>query len=218
MAWTDPYATAAEYRGQVDKSITTDDTVISRNLNAVSRMLEQELGRVFNQSSAGEARYFDTGVSISDDDPRSKYLVTPREYGTNSSLPIDDLVTMTELASDLDGNATWETIAAAGDTILRPYNAAISGKPYTSLILSPNAGVNIGGYAKSVRITGTWGWPSVPAPIKEATIQLAAILRIESPRAQAAVSEIGQLVTMSAQGRGIIDRLVREYSRKALIV
>lgn len=218
MAWTSAYADATEYRNRIDKSITTDDAAILAGLTAITRMLEEELGRVFNQSSAGEARYFDAGTPIANDDPRSKYLVTPRIYGQTSGIAIDDLVTATEIASDLDGNGTYETIAVSTDYYLLPYNAAIYSKPYTRVELSLNPANAIGGYAKAVRITGTWGWPSVPAPVKEATIQLAAILRLETPRAQATVSEIGQLVTMSAQGRGIVDRLVREYSRKALVV
>lgn len=217
MAWTTAYATATEYRNRIAKSITTDDPAIDAGLTAISRMLEEELGgrglpRVFNQS-VSEARYFDAGTPISDDDPRSKYLVTPRTYGTASGVAIDDLVTLTEVASDVDGNGTWETVAAASDTYLRPYNAAIYGKPYTRLLLAPLSSVTIGGFAKAVRVTGVWGWPSVPTPIKEATIQLAAILRIETPRAQATVSELGQLVGMSPEAAGIVNRLKSRYKR-----
>lgn len=217
MAWDSAYATALEYRNRIDKSITADDTAILAGLTAISRHIENVLDRRFNQTSAGVARYFDAGQPMSDDDPRARYLVTPRVYD-NSAIKIDDIVTMTELASDTDGNGTYETVAGASDTFLRPYNAAESGKPYTSIALAPLAAVSVGGYAKAVRITGTWGWPAVPADIKEATIQLTAILRLETQRAQATITELGGFVQASPQARGIVDALLHEYNRKPVLV
>lgn len=218
MAWTDAYATAAQYRDRIDKSISTEDPSILEQLTAISRFVEMEAGRdgvprVFNQS-VSEARYFDAGATLTDDDPRAKYLVTPRSYSPNSrGLTIDDLVSASEVASDVDGNGTWETVSAPADTFLRPYNAAVYGKPYTRIELAPFAGASVGGYLKAVRVTGVWGWPSVPLPIKEAVIQLTAILRLETPRAQATISELGQLVTMSKEASGIVNDLRRRYRR-----
>lgn len=197
MAWADSYATAAEYRDRIDKTITTADATILIGLTAISRVLEEELGRVFNQSAAAQVRYFDTPMN------------------SGASVLIDDLVAITELALDLEGDASWGTIVAPAAAYLLPYNAAISNRPYTRLA-SPTT--TFGDHIKAVRITGTWGWPAVPTPIKEATIQLAAILRIESPRAQSTVQEMGGIVAMSGPGRDIVNRLQREYSRKALIV
>jgi hypothetical protein len=207
MAWLDAYATAAEYRNRIDKSITTDDAAILIGLTAISRTIERELGgaqspRVFNQSGASEVRYF-------------PYRLPARQ---GHVILIDDFVTLNEVASDTDGNGTWETVAAVGDCIPWPYNAAIHSFPYTGLELKHAPSVTVGGYAKALRVTATYGWPSVPTPIKEATIQIAAVLRIESPRAEATVSELGQLVQASRESQGIIHRLLKPYDRRRLSV
>jgi len=209
MAWADAYATAAEYRNRIQKSITSDDAAIEIGLTAISRMIERELGsasapRVFNQGDIGEFRWF-------------SYRRT--SYETPQFIEIDDVVTVTAVHIDTDANGSWETAAAATDYVLWPYNAPVHDFPYTRLELHPSPSVSFAvDYPKPIRVTGTWGWPAVPAPIKEATIQLAAILRIESPRAEAMVSELGQLVQMSAQARGIVDRLKATYSRKKYAV
>jgi hypothetical protein len=62
-----------------------------------------------------------------------------------------------------------------------------------------------------VRVTGQWGWPAVPEAVKRACIHLTAILRLETPRSQRTVSEIGSIVEMSAQGAGIVNDLIKHY-------
>jgi hypothetical protein len=65
-------------------------------------------------------------------------------------------------------------------------------------------------------VIGKFGWPAVPAGIKRATIELARILRMETPRATnqyAPVADVGSVVSVSRPAQDIVERLTEEYGR-----
>lgn len=229
MAWTDAYGDAATYRNRVGKTIVTDDAAVLLSLTAISRYIERELGngeapRVFNQSPAGETRYFDASGADYRSHPISSFgwqtdatLLTRDALPVSTSIVIDDLVTFTSMGVDTDGDGTYETALAITDIYVMPYNAAIMVAPYTRIELRPTQAAisHFPTYPKGISITGVWGWPSVPQPIIEAVIQLASILRLETPRAEAQVSELGQAVGMSKEGTEIVRSLMKTYKRRS---
>jgi len=133
------------------------DAFITAELEALDDIIDQKCGRKFTAGDPGEIRYFD---------------------GTGENyLFIDDLITLTKLEyRELDSDA-WTEIPSG--TYLT------SGIPIYKIILLSNA---ITPYFpegdQNIRITGTWGWPSVPNTIKNVAKQilLKLLLRTEQFR------------------------------------
>lgn len=87
---------------------------------------------------------------------------------------IDDLVTLTTLASDPGGDGTYEeTWTLNTDFTLEPDNAAADGKPYELIRRHPRGNyLFVPDYPRTVKVTGKFGWSAVPPAIKEATTLL----------------------------------------------
>lgn len=91
-------------------------------------------------------------------------------------LRVPDLVSITTLKTDADGDGVFETTWTANvDYELLPANAAtgLERKPYDEInaIGSQLFPAAYGGYGQRrnrVQIAGVWGWPAVPAPVIEA--------------------------------------------------
>lgn len=146
-------------------------------ISAVEREIEQYCQRKFSQSSS-EARDF---------------------AASNSTLlrlgPFCDLVSVSAVATDEDGDGTFGSTITSYE--LEPRNTAgPETRPYTAVRRIsgswPVATTSDERQAR-IRITGVWGWPAVPAPVKQATrIQVARIFkRTDSPFGVAGVSEFG---------------------------
>lgn len=203
MAIADAYATAAEYRAQVQKTDDGEDTEIERNLLAVSRLIERETGRTFNRDASATTRV---------------YIPTDQRI-----LSIEDVVSVSAVTVDESDDRSF-----AGDTALDtslyelwPLNAATGAEPepYTQIY---RADANWPGVLNvqtartrfyRVQVTGIHGWPAVPAPIKEACIWLTAILRLESNRATSRMDEAGIIIGTSRAAQDIIERLKARYAK-----
>jgi len=171
MAVTTAYATAAEFRARVSKQDTGDDTDLGEALLAASRMIEDDLGRVFNASAANKARWFDGGGA--------------------AVLRVDDLQSIDAegIAVDTTGDGTLDTtfdLTTETWVISEPYNASELGQPITALRLLPLSGASasVGEVLTAwpqgkhnIKITGTWGWAAVPDAIREYCCLLARDLR-----------------------------------------
>lgn len=143
---------------------------------AVERQVEQYCQRTFVQSASG-----------------------PRDFvATNTTLlrlgPFNDLVSASSIKTDDGGGGFTESITGYE---LEPRN--VSGpesRPYTSVRRLDGAwpvAASADARQSLVRITGVWGWPAIPAAVKQATrIQVARIFkRSDSPFGVAGVSEFG---------------------------
>jgi hypothetical protein len=202
MAIADAYATAAEYKTEIDKTIAEDDPAITRDLMAVSRYIDRELGRFFTRDAVAVTRDF-------------------RPVPGLGYLKIDDLSAAPTLVQvDDNDSGTPGTTITSGNYELWPLNAPKQPEPepYTRIYIPAWSNREPWVYGRLVRITGQWGWPSVPSAIRDATIWLTAILRLETARAQSTVTELGQVFGASAQARGIVEKLMQAYSRKPLMV
>lgn len=104
-----PYTTLANAKARIAIATadTADDTIIEAVINAVSRAIDGYCGRRFY--AVAETRYY-----------------TPAR---SDALLVDDLVSVTSLATDQDGDLVYETAWAAGDYVLYPYNAALESVP-----------------------------------------------------------------------------------------
>ena len=147
------YATLALVRARLGITVeadTDDDTKIESIITAVSRLIDNYCGRHFYVDSADATRYFTAEYSD---------LLEP-----------GDLVSVTTLTSDGDGDRTYETTwTVSTDYDLTPFNADDFSEPFTAIETTP-AGRYVfpRGVKKGVCIIGKWGWPAVPKPVAEA--------------------------------------------------
>lgn len=197
MAIGDAYATVAEYKTQKDKTSAADDTALTRELLAVSRMIDRTLRRPagFNKDAAAVARVY-------------------RVRQTDPILDVDDLVSVSAIGIDVNASGAYDTALVAADYELLPFNAADGpeARPYEQIGLLSWRSRTQWVAGQRVQITGVWGWPAVPAAIVAATIELTAILRVESPRATNRVNEVNVFVSTSRAAQDIVGNLMATYA------
>lgn len=164
--------------GTTYSTSTASDDFICDVITAVSRGIDRETSRYFYESTADEVRYF-----------------TPVE---RQRLFVGDFVSITSIYTDtLAGDRTYPYLWATTDYDLWPFNATSLSEPepYRFVDRSP-AGNNEFpvGIAKSVKITGKFGWPEVPQIITNACILWSARLymRYAAPLGVSSVSALGQ--------------------------
>jgi len=178
-----PYATLAEFKSSIGITDSTDDTPLQSCLDAAEQLInnfcDTKVG--FNTTSS-QVRYY-TGQ-------RWDYVLT------------DPIVTVTALAQDVNGNGTYSEAWAATDYVLAPRNAATDGRPYTEIDVTPySVGTkNFGTDYLGIRVTGTFGWPSVPSAIKQAAlIQAGAIWSSRTaPFGVIGSQDLGGVIRMSS--------------------
>jgi hypothetical protein len=204
MALTNAYATVAQVKASLRITDSVDDTLIENAIAAASRLIDGYCSRVF-YNMGSSARFYAAS------DP---YFC-----------PIDDCISVTEVATALTSNGNYDTVWANpttnqnnGDYQLEPLNAAYP----TDGIIAPTTGIRalwrylfptIGGNAL-VRVTGTWGWSAVPDPVTQAcVIQSARIYkRNDSPTGVMGFGDMG-IVRVGTQLDPDVRQLLESYRR-----
>lgn len=81
----------------------------------------------------------------------------------------------TSIAVDADEDGVYETTVTAGQYVLRPANGRLDGRawPYTTVHRTVGEWPLGTTGRPLVQITGSFGWPSVPSAVVEATVQIA---------------------------------------------
>lgn len=219
MAIDSAYATAAEYRAGISpqKSDASHDEEIENDLLAITRYINTELGRSetgFNKDAAAVTRTY-MGKYAGFVDPDSE---NPWKYARgNRLLCIDELVSVTSVQTDEDGDGTVDTSWTLNtDYQLYPLNAALGPepRPYIALYIPDWTTQQMRWPpGRLIAVNGIWGWPAVPPAIKRACIQLTAILRLESPRATSQVNDVGAVLSTSGVAQSIIQRLMQNYAK-----
>jgi hypothetical protein len=147
------YVELEEYKSTAELTGTSHtDPDIQLGLIAASRGLDLALGRRFYPDiDANQVRYY-----------------TPQR---SDWVAVDDIITLTSLASDPNGDGTFSTAwTLNSDFVLEPLNAAADGWPWQSIRLHPRStSLYFPSFPRSVRVTGKFGWATVPTPIKQAT-------------------------------------------------
>lgn len=194
------YSTTALLKERLSISDTPDDTMLATIITAVSREIDGWTKRRFYTTVADETRYYT---------PEFSDVLLP-----------GDIVAVTSLATDADGDRTYETTWATTDYDLEPFNASLDGRPYESLRVTPNgryrfpvsggsrmAVTGLGSFfltsssampartvTKGVKIVGKFGWSTHPAVVAEACLIQSARLykRKEAPFGVAGSGEFGQ--------------------------
>ena len=197
MDITNSYATPSQYRSVVGKTDTAQDGDIQTDLTAISRFLEGKMGRFFTK-----------------DDSAVERVYVPHDNVT--AIWVDDLAeTPTAVKLDTGGDGQFATTLESTDFELLPLNADKGPEPRPFMQIGMTPWGNYGYFQKKVRVqvTAKFGWPSVPDAIQRATIQLTAILRLETPRATRRIAELGDVMEASPDAMSIIKQLTDRYKR-----
>lgn len=183
---TNGYTTLEALKGRLGNVPDNQDAKLEQMIEAASRQIDDLCNRHFYTATA-ETRIFTA------------------EW--HDMVMIDDLISLTALVTDDIGNRTYTTTWTANDYDLEPYNAAAMNRPYTSLMLNPNTTLAFPRTRRGVKITGNWGWPSIPEPIEEACLLIAVRL---NQSAKAPYGTAGVLQDGAVQYTPRVDPQVRQ--------
>jgi len=148
------YATLAEFKSAIGiaSTDTADDTPLQSVLDATDALIDLYTDRKQGFGTASETRY---------------YTADAYEY-----VLVDDLVSITTLATDDNGDGTYPTTwTTLTDYNLAPGNAALDGWPYTQIDVSVTYPRNFPKATyRGVKVIGVFGWPAVPPAVKQAAL------------------------------------------------
>lgn len=206
MSIANGYCTLTEFKARyfpAGLSDTTDDAVIEGVIEAVSRLIDGYCNRRFFANTGDETRYYTAEFS--------------------DILFCDDVAALTSVATDEDGDRTYETAWANTDYDLMPHNAALEGKSYAWLEITPNGEHRFPiGIRKGVKLVGKFGLVNVSASnatldaINEACLLQAIRLfkRKDAPFGVVGSSEMGQMLTIAKLDPDV--KLLLEPFRKSV--
>lgn len=148
------YADLVDVRAalRIDPADTQYDAVLSVAISAASRKVDEYCNRYFGQ------------IGTMDDPDQRLYRANAQR------ILIDDLVSLVRLEFDYTGFLTTFTEFDASSVIPSPVNAANlqPARPYTMLLAKPNT--TLPQPPGWVRVSGVFGWPVVPDPVRQATL------------------------------------------------
>ena len=179
MTITNGYGDLTGYKqrffdGDVDDH--EDDAFLEPIIEATSRLIDNITGRRFY--AADETRYYS---------PLDAEIIF-----------VDDLLTVSTLKTDGDGDRTYETTWDTGDYDLMPLNAAVDASPYTIIEPAIDGSYVFPCFRSSVELAGSFGYcaaASQPTPITEALYLGAHRIRkrLDTPLGVSASAALGQL-------------------------
>lgn len=148
------YAALSDLKALLDTPDTIDDTVLSACLSRAQATIDRYVLTI--RSSF---------VSFEPVTNTTRYYGSDDGYGF---VEVHDLVSVTTLASDTGLDGTYATTIVGTDYWLLenpPYYAIrLTGRGVTTAFVSGD---------RTIKITGTWGFPAVPDDIKYATLATA---------------------------------------------
>ena len=194
MAITNGYCTLADVKAALRITDTIDDALLENSINSASRMIDQYCNRYFYSTSANEVRY----------------------YQANDGFVcwIDDAQSISEIKTSSTDPLIFDTTWTSDDYQVMPANRWANGAyyPITGITATDNYLFPVWAEMALVKVTGQFGWASVPEPIKFACIIQASRLfkRLESPLGVAGVSDIG-IMRVGANIDGDVAQLINPF-------
>jgi len=175
------YADLSEVKDslQLSESDTQYDAAITRILTSIDTEINNHCHRTFTLAESASARKF------------------PAQTATR--VFIDDVSAADGLVVEVGSSGGWTTVDE-DDYECNPINGILNGEPWPVTNL-----VAMGGFSwpsrslYRVRVTGIWGWPAIPGPVKEAAVLLA-VRTLKRPDAPFGVT-FGDLGSIQVQLR-----------------
>jgi hypothetical protein len=175
MAITNGYATLTDVKAALRIQDSLDDSLLETAIESASRLIDGFTARSF----------YNAGTAV-------------RNYAATDAinLIIDDAITVTKVESTDEIGDTY-TEWTATDYQLEPVNSRADGLyyPYTGIRAVNTYTWPVVDYQALVKVTGTWGWASVPTAVKQACIiQSSRIFkRLDSPLGVAGFGDLGAI-------------------------
>lgn len=192
MAITNGYATLADVKNSLKITDNMDDSLLEIAIESASRLIDGYTGRYFYNGGTATRNYAATDSWITF---------------------IDDLQSLSELATTNEVGDTY-TVWTSNDYQLEPLNGISNGltQPYTSIRAVKQYVFPFLGDRALVKVTGVWGWASVPTAVKQATILQAARIfkRNDSPLGVAGFGDMG-VVRVGSRLDPDVQHLVDPY-------
>ena len=118
------------------------------------------------------------------------------------------------LYTDDDGDGVFENTWAATDYNLRPYNPK-SGWPFEAIEITTNGDFYFPSTKRGVKITAAFGWPSIPAQVKQACILQSERLfkRFATPLGSSGMSALGEIRLSIPSADGDVTALLEPFMR-----
>lgn len=210
MALGDPYCTLTALKDylKIPLSNTTLDMALTDALESSSAEIERITGRQFNVQIGATARVYE---------PETLRKVYTDDFWTASGLIVE---------TDPGGTGDFSVVLGGGDYELLPLNGIVNGQPgWPFWKIRAVGGFYFPKYEKVpyrraavVRVTAQWGWESVPAPIKQSClIMAAATFQLkDAPLGVAGMTQFGSPVRVQ-DNKMAAAKLVR-YTRDATLV
>lgn len=189
---TNGYITLAEIKAWFAQSTTDtlDDVLLEGAVNAASRGIDEFCGRRFWKDTSDVTRYF-TAESVAE-------------------LDVPDLVSITTLKTDDNGDRVYEITWATTDYDTEPeggISGGVTGWPINRILTRPDKTRSFPTTRRAVEIAGVWGWNAVPADVKQACWLKAARLfkRKDAVFSVAGTTELGTISLR--KDRDVVDLL-----------
>lgn len=178
----------------IPQTETTRDDLILDRIRAAARAIDDATGRRFWLDDTATARKFTARGRLLDTEDGQRFL-------------LDDLGAAPTLV-EYGSGSTWTAVASSAYET-SPDNALARGKPVTGLLYLN--GCWPVGYGTQLRVTGRWGFPAIPDPIKQANQILAAryFKRKDSPEGVMGSADFG-FIRMARTDPDVAE-LIRPY-------
>jgi len=165
----------SELKTALGISGSADDTFLNLAIDAAEKSINDLCGRKFTADSSATAR---------------TYRAQPYLAVTDDISTLTGLVVKTDTAADGTFDTTW----ASTDYQVEPLNNLTKGRSVNNLRAIGSYTYPVYGDGQvSVEVTAKWGWPSVPDPVKQATLLTSSRLygRKASPMGVIGVGDFG---------------------------
>jgi hypothetical protein len=164
MAITNGYATLAQVKSALRITDNVDDSLLEMAIESASRVIDEYTNRIF----------YNAGTAV-------RYYAPSDDFNVD----IDDLVSLTTLATMNDDDQIYDTTWTSTDYQLEPLNGFADGinQPYNHIrAVGDYTFLTLGGEA-TIKVTGVFGWNAVPIQVTQATVIQASRIykRLDSP-------------------------------------
>ena len=205
MAITNGYCSLADVKAAARITDTIDDTLLELSIESASREIDSYTERVFYQTG-------------SEGTPVARVYVPQDSYVVET----DDIISVTTLKTDSNGDGTFDTTFDVSDFQLEPLNGLAGGieTPFTRIrsvgtflwpVYEPR---NVDANQASVQVTGVFGFSSVPTAVRQACIlsALRQYKRYESPTGVLGFSDLGA-VRVGTKLDPDVERMIQPYRK-----